>query len=293
MLKSMTAYGRSLVENELGQCSIEISCVNRRHLEVHLVMPKELLRFEHLIRKKLSDKLSRGYVTVKASFRFNEKTPFAIKPNLPFCKQQYEGWVSIAKMLGKPESDLPLSLIQNDAAFVLEEDEEALLMTEKLIMSALSQALRLMQEMMEKEGYALTEDVSSRCRGLSVIIQEIEKIAPQVILRMREKLTQRLKEMFPVLSDNEDKILREVCLLADKVDIAEEITRLNSHFLQFNETVLDQKQPQGKKLEFILQEIQREINTIASKSQDTDISRFVIEFKGELERIREQLQNVE
>ena len=291
MLKSMTAYGRAFFENRIGQCSLEISCVNRRHLEVQLAMPKELLRFEHSIRKKLSDSLSRGNLTVKAGFRFNEKTPFSLKPNLPFCKQQFEGWKSIAKTLGIHENEITLSLLQKEV-FLLEEDDEALILAEELVLEALERALASMQEMMDKEGLALMKDIQKRLDTLSKIVEEIENASPKATERMREKLTLRIKEFFPIPEENEERVLKEVCLFADKVDIAEEITRLKSHFLQFHETLQD-KQSQGKKLEFILQEMHREINTIASKSQEMVISRGAIEFKTELERIREQLQNVE
>lgn len=288
----MTAYGRSFSENAVGQCTVEISCVNRRHLEVHLALPKELLRFEHSIRKKVSESLSRGNLTVKANFRFNDKTPFSFKPNLPLCKQQFEGWKEIAKALGKNEEEIALSFLQREAVFLLEEDEEALSLAEELIMNALDNALLSMQEMMRQEGSSLIKDIQDRLIILSKDVDAIEILSPKVVERKREELTLKLKELFPLVPDNEERVLREVCLIAEKADIAEEITRLRSHFLQFEETLNDEKS-QGKKLEFIVQEMHREINTIASKSQEKDIARYSIEFKTELERIREQLQNVE
>jgi len=288
----MTAYGRSFFENHVGLCSVEISSVNRRHLEIHLVFPKEFLRFEHTVRKRLADKLSRGHLTVKASFRFNERTPFSIKPNLSFCKQQMDAWKSIANLLGKSEEAIDLSLLQRDHLFIIEEDEEALKMTEELIINALDKAIESLQLMMQIEGKALTEDVQKRLLILKDIVEQVEGASTNASQRLREKLLDRMQEFLPLSEDNEERVLREVCLFAEKVDIAEEITRLKSHFLQFEETLLD-KTSEGKKLEFILQEMQREINTIASKSQDTAIARHTIEFKTELERIREQLQNVE
>ncbi|CRX39495.1 YicC/YloC family endoribonuclease [Estrella lausannensis] len=293
MLKSMTAYGRSISENSIGQCTLEINCVNRRHLEVHLVLPKEFMRLEYLLRKRISERISRGNLTVKAGFKFHESAPFSVKPNMPLCRQHFEAWKSIAALIGKDEKEISLSLFQRDALFTLEEDEETLQKVEGLIVAALDKALEAMQAMMANEGKALTADIEARLDLLSRGLKEIEASATKASEKMRERLLAKISELLPLTEENHERVLREVCLFADRVDIAEEITRLKSHFLQFRETLLEPAQSQGKKLEFILQEMHREINTIGSKSQEISISKTVIEFKTEIERIREQLQNVE
>lgn len=293
MLKSMTAYGRSISENPIGQCTLEINCVNRRHLEVHLILPKEFMRFECFMRKRISESVSRGNLTVKANFRFHENTPFSVKPNMSLCKQHYEAWKSIADLIGKDEKEISLSLFQRDALFTLEEDEETLGQVESLIVSALDKALESMKQMMWGEGKALTEDIAERLALLDGCLDEIEASSGKATEKLREKLLAKIAEALPLTSENEERVLREVCLFAERVDIAEEITRLRSHFIQFRETLQDPDHSQGKKLEFILQEMHREINTIGSKSQEMSISKSVIVFKTEIERIREQLQNVE
>lgn len=293
MLKSMTAYGRSTVTTAFGHFTVEIHSVNRKHLEIAPYLPREFVFLEAELRKWIGQAVSRGHVTVKVFVRFTGKTPIKVVPNLPYARQLKNAWDAIADEL-KVEKGFSLSLIsKNEGLLLFEEnweDEEAY---RQALKQAIEEALIPFVKMKEQEGKALQQDIAQRKTILKTNIDVIAKDAPEAVEKYRHKIMERLKELLPGNLENDERIIREVGLFAERVDIAEEITRFNSHLQQMHQLLNSQDVTIGKTLEFILQELFREINTIGSKCSDAHISRLVVDVKSELERIREQVQNVE
>jgi len=294
MLKSMTAYGRAVVVRPFARIVIEIHSVNRKHLEILTSLPSGMARFDADVRKRIAGTILRGHVTVRMQVAFQEGSPISVIPNLQLAKALKEGWDQIASAVGVPSALVDLRLLANrDDLFVVEEQlgDETLWL--QAIVEAVDQALGAASLMKVREGEQLAVDISKRLKILDNRMAEIEVRAPEVVQKQRVKLCERLNELVPGLLDNEERLLREVGLYAEKVDITEEITRFKSHLSQCDSLIHGKNASVGKTFEFLIQELNREINTIGSKSNDVDISRNVIDVKSELEKIREQIQNLE
>lgn len=279
MLSSMTGFGRAAS----GALTVEIQSVNRKFLEVSVSLPREFSSFEQQIRKLIAEKISRGQVFVRI---FITEEKFSL-PNTKLLKELKKHWQTIAKEVGTDPKEITLAfLLQNLSSKpeISKKEEGAL---EKVIESALEELLK----MKKVEGKALAKDLSDKLQLLSKLLEKIEKHAPDATTRMRQRLSEKLSEIFQGGPEVEERLLREVAVFAEKVDIAEEITRLQSHFSQFKETL--KGEGVGRKMDFLIQEIGREINTIGSKSMESAITRLVVEMKSELEKMREQVQNLE
>lgn len=294
MLKSMTAYGRSSKKVDEGHIVVEIQSVNRKHLEIAVVLPKELELFDIEIKKWISTLVHRGNVSVKISASFESKVPFLVQPNLPLAKQIRDAWDKIAKHLKVNDYVFDLSLLANvEDILIIDENREYEDLYRKYLKESVDAALKNFMHMKVQEGALLQTDINNRLIKIHQTMQMIEERTPYASQKYREKLIARLEEIIPGQIENEERILREVAVFAEKIDITEEITRFFCHLTRFEELMLSETQTIGKTLEFILQELSREINTIGNKSSDLDIARFVIDIKSELERIREQIQNIE
>ncbi len=296
MLKSMTAYSRMTVPVSFGYLVIEIQSVNRKYLEISTALSMELVRFDSDIKKWIAAHVSRGSVTVKINAFFDQACPLSIKPNLPLARKFKEAWDQISEDLNlDPEDGFRLSMLAKEEGILVCEEEFA---QEEELREALHQsierALQNFMEMKEREGALLQKDIEKRLNILTTTMVLIAEKAPGATERYRQKLTQRLEEILAGKIENEEKILREVAVYAEKVDISEEITRFNSHLVQC-QNLLDKEEEGGvgKTFEFMLQELNREANTIGSKASDIAVSQAVILIKSELEKIREQVQNVE
>ncbi len=289
----MTAYGRASKASPLGHFSAEIQSVNRKYLEINIFLSKELTRFESEIRKWIGQAVQRGQVTVKISAYFDRTAPLLVRPNLPLARQIKRAWDEIARDL-QIKQEFSLDLLKEETGIlVYEEDLQNAEEVLQELHSVVSEALKPFLEMKQKEGRELYEDFNKRLKNLDHCLDKIAERAPGATLKYREKLKQRLEEVLPGSVENEDKILREIALYAEKIDIAEEITRFRSHLKQAKSLLEKKEGSVGKTFEFLLQELNREANTIGSKSSDVDVSHLVVEIKAELERMREQIQNVE
>ncbi len=293
MLKSMTAYSRASLETSLGRFSVEIQSVNRKHLEVTTYLPGELLRFDGEIKKWIGKAIARGQVTVRIFIRSDRETPISVRPNLPLIRQIKSAWDEIAKDL-QMEEKFDLELLQGQEGVLLFnaefKDEESY---RKTLQEVVALALQKLIVMKGHEGKELHDDIAMRLKNLEKAIEQIEQKAPDATAKYRQKMLLKIEELLPGLVDNEERVMREVCLFAERVDIAEEITRFKSHLKQFNTLLDSETEGVGKTIEFLVQEVNREANTIGSKASDAEVTRFVIDIKSELERIREQIQNVE
>lgn len=294
MLKSMTAYSRATFQSEIGDFVIELQSVNRKHLEIIVSLPKELSCFEIELKKWLTPHVSRGQISLKVSVSYENTSPVIVHPNLPLAKQLKQAWTAIAKQCGLKQEEFDISLLANVEGILLFEENT---LEEDRYSQALRQALQLAIEKFTRmkihEGLALQGDILERLKKIEQWIKLIELKAPSASLKYRNKLISRIEELLPGKAENDERILREVALFADKTDIAEEVTRFMCHMTYFEELIYSETSTVGKNLDFVIQELNREVNTIGSKASDLEISRYVIDIKSELERIREQIQNVE
>ena len=288
MFRSMTAYGRALVASPICDISLELISVNRKHLDIRLNLPSELLRFEPFIRSLFDGKVERGTIQVKLQVRWKDELPLEIYPNYPLIKKYIDMRRLVEKEFNAPSG--PTELIdwvfkQEGSIVTLEnaaKDEEIL----TLLKEAFEKAFIPFSEMKKNEGFSIQQDVLKRSKFLLLRVQDVEKIAPDATAKYREKLTKVLSD-YALTSEDRERLSKEAALFADRLDITEEIIRFHSHLKQLALAT------EGKTLDFILQEMMREVNTMGNKAQDATISSHVVAMKAELEKIREQIQNVE
>lgn len=290
MLKSMTAYGRSSLVTPVGRFVAEIKSVNRKFLDISIVTQKGLSCFETEIRDWVSSQINRGKVDVSIWATFEGTPPVKVTPNLALAKEIKGAWDQIAEALKLDESCNVEMLQKEPGILIYEENVEDLEVYRKILKEAIEMALNEAMKMKMAEGAALQKDIENRLKKMGEWVEQIEKKADGSVQKYREKLVQRIGELTP---DVDDRILKEIALYAERIDISEEITRFKSHIKQFFQYLASGTEGVGKTLEFLVQELLREANTIGSKSQDVEISRINVEIKTEIERIREQIQNVE
>ncbi len=294
MLRSMTGYGRASKSTTLGNFVIEIQSVNRKHLEVGTHLPIEFSHFDIECRQWALPQLSRGHVTIKLSVHLEKGVRQFVIPNLPLARQLKEACDQIADDLEMSGKELLLAILpQRTDLISVEENLEDDDLYRHILKEIFDEAFLKFLEMKVKEGEALQEDIVHRLVKIEEEMKTIEAHLPSATNKFREKLTARLEELFSGQIENDERILKEVALFAEKVDISEEIIRFYAHINGFRELIASPAYCVGKTLEFVLQELSREINTIGNKSSNLEIAKAVIEVKSELERIREQIQNVE
>ena len=291
----MTAYGRATIDSPLGRFVVEIQSVNRKYLDIHTSVPSEMTRFDVDLRKWISENVFRGRVNVKITAIYDQKTPFVVRPDLTLAKEIKHAWDVIATALKLPqERGFTLEMLTQEANVLKYEeaipDEEELRETLKEVVTV---AVGELQRMKVKEGDHIQKDLMQRLSKIESLLNQIDERSEEAPNKYREKLKQRIEEILPGSAENEERILREIAIYADRVDISEEITRFRSHLKQFEELMASDKEAIGKILDFLIQEMFREVNTIGSKTEDVKVSQQIVEIKTELERIREQIQNVE
>jgi len=291
MLKSMTGYGQGKAVNQYGRLVVEVQTINRKHLEVNVNLPKDLIQIENDLRTEVSGKISRGKINVYVGFdRVGDKSR-AISIDIGLAKKYYDAYAKLRKALGiRGEIDL-LTLINSKNVINYEEahvDPKAVL---RDVRKALGEALLRLDRMRKAEGAAILRDLAARLKTIGKDARIIEKMMPKTVAEFARKVKARVKE-FEGDKDPGERIAREVALFADRIDVSEEIVRLESHIAQFVDA-LRKSEPVGKVMDFIVQEMLREANTIGSKANNVEISKRVINIKSEIEKIREQIQNVE
>lgn len=289
---SMTGYGRRLISRDGREMTVEIKTVNHRFLDVSLRMPRALSFAEEAVRKRLSQSLRRGHVDLNVSYLNLRADARIVRVDEGLVAQYQAAIQSIGRILnGTGEID-PASFIatQPDVmqVTVAEEDQEAVL---NLLMDTMDAALSDVVEMRKREGEALRSDLFDHLEEVKHIRDEIALLAPQVPRNYQEKLKLRLAEL-GVKELDEQRLYQEVALMADRCAIDEELSRLLSHFDQVTEALNNQGEV-GRRLDFLVQELNREVNTIGSKASDAQITKLVVSAKSEIEKLREQVQNVE
>ncbi len=290
----MTGYGRGECSQDGFKVTVELSSVNRKQSEIVVYLPRELEALEGRVRDEINRRIARGRLTVKVVRHAGEDVgPGRVQINLPLAKAYAKAVERLARELHLSEP-VNLDLLLR-APGVLEADgelEDAEIFW-SAVETALRQALAALVLMREREGLHLEKDLQRRIEVMQKSVGQIQTVAPEMVERYREQLRERIRkagvEMPP---PDDERLLKEVIYFADRSDISEELTRLQSHFGQFDECVKSEE-PVGRTLDFLAQEINREINTIGSKALHSQVSREVVLLKTELEKFREQVQNVE
>ncbi|NGX56976.1 MAG: hypothetical protein K1060chlam5_01232 [Candidatus Anoxychlamydiales bacterium] len=292
MLKSMTGFSKEKKVSQLGSLSLEISCINKRFFESKIILPKEFTTFENEIRKKIEEKIKRGQIFLRFDFFPSQESISYFVPDEKLLKNLKTSWEDLSTKIGFKKEDITIEFLLNELKNFKQEKVYNLEKFKILFFEIFDSAIDKLISMQLKEGQNLQKDIEKRILIIQKELTVVEKEAPKVKEIYKNKLQKRIDEISTNLDIDEDRILKEVAIFAEKTDITEEIIRLKSHLSQFLK-LSNEKESMGRKLDFLLQEILREINTIASKSASLNISKHIIEIKSEVEKIKEQLQNIE
>jgi len=290
----MTGYGRGECVQDGFKITVELSSVNRKQGEIAVNLPRELEVLEAQSRDLINRSISRGRLTARVSLHASTGKLFArMHLNAPLAKAYARELDRLAKQLRLPGPVTLDHLVRAPGVFQTDEDIAEAEDFWPALKTALKQALAALVQMREREGAHLAHDLAARVAAMRKSAAKIQAQAPKVAARYREQLVARIKSAgLEAPAADDERLLKEVVLFADRSDIAEELTRLQSHFQQFNDCQ-NSKEPVGRMLDFLAQEMNREVNTIGAKANDSLISREVVKLKAELERFREQAQNVE
>lgn len=292
MIKSMTGYGRAAAVLADKQISVEIRSVNNRYLDCAVKLPRLYGFAEDPVKQRVKQYVSRGKVDVFITVAVPQSTDVRILLNRPVLEGYLAAMRSMAEDYPVRDDICVSTLSRLPDVFTVEkaeQDEEAL--TQQLL-SVVCEALERFNAMREAEGFALAVDLRAKAEKVLSLVSAVEERSPQTVAEYREKLLARMREVLGSASVDEARILTEAAVFADKVAVDEETVRLRSHLAQLD-SMLGAKEPVGRKLDFLMQEINRETNTIGSKCSDLTLARTVVEIKAELEKIREQVQNIE
>lgn len=292
MLKSMTGYGRVKVENAYREILVEVRSVNHRYLDLNIKVPRIYGFLEEAVKKQASEVLARGKVDLYVSVRAKEGSDLKITPNMPVIDGYMAALSAVAQRYGMEQTVTPQQLLQMpDAIAVDKEEADAEVLTAE-VLDVLRQALEEHYVMREKEGKKLCEDIAYRAGLIRGYVDFVEQRSPVSVEEYRQRIAVRMEELLDGSELAQQRILNEAAIFADKVSVTEEIVRLRSHLVQL-ETMLQSPAAVGRKLDFLVQELNRETNTIGSKANDYEIAKIVVEMKAEIEKIREQIQNLE
>ena len=292
MIKSMTGYGRAQQLVEGWDIAVELKAVNHRYYEFSARMPRAYGYLEEKLKNHLAGSVSRGKLEASVTIQATGEAPLQVQVN----RRLAESYVTALRQLGQElgvSDDLALShLVRIPDLFVLEKGGEEEEKIWQMVRQVADEALRQFLGMRQAEGAKLEEDLSARLKTIEALVGQVEEQSPRTTQEYRERLYRKLSEVLADSSIDESRILTEAAIFAEKTAVDEETVRLRSHVAQFR-TILARPEPAGRKLDFLVQEMNREANTIGSKAQDVAIAKVVVALKAEIEKIREQIQNIE
>ena len=287
----MTGYGVGRVKREDGECLIEIKSLNNKYCDINIKNNFQSLEIEQKIEKLIKDRVLRGKINILVKVENYGLTEEKIMLNEDVADSSYKNLKALKeKYKLKDEIGIDSMLKFRDIFTIVKEEETAKMWP--LIEKTLNLALDSLLKMREKEGKALVTDIRKRVKKIQKLIDKIEKYAKSSPLDYQEKFLSKIKKLTEGLNVDEGRIELEAAIFAEKTDITEEITRLKSHLIQFDE-LLNSEESVGRKMDFLTQEINREVNTIGSKTSDIEVTSLVVLVKSELEKIREQARNIE
>ncbi len=292
MVRSMTGYGKGFAENTDARVTIEMKSVNHRYLDLNIKLPKKLNFLESTIRNKISESVFRGKVDVYITLNEHSDACYQVSINDAIAQKYYDSISAMALKLGV-DNDMKASTISRLPDVIeleeIEADEDSL---KELVLEALDRCVQQFVQARIDEGNRLEKDLIAKMDEMITLVEKLEARSPQIIEEYRERLKTKINELLADTNVDEARIAQEVVLYADKVCIDEEMVRLKSHVCE-TRGVFDLDKEVGRKLDFLAQELNREANTILSKSTDVEIADIGITLKTLIEKVREQIQNIE
>lgn len=292
MIYSMTGYGKDDFENEDYKISVEIKTVNHKYCNIYTRIPSALNAVEERIKKYVKKRLKRGRIEINIYLTKKGDNQLIIKPNFNVLDQYYNTLTEIKKRY-KMKSDIDLNqLVKNDNVLSVEYNpinEEEMF---DLLKVVLNSVLDSVVEMRQVEGEKLEKDIQNNLESIEEILKDLSLLSDEIVEKHRVNMRTKINELLTDIEVDENRLEQEIAIYADKTDINEEIIRIKSHLNQFGE-IFDKGGVIGRKLDFLAQELNREINTIGSKSPDVNITNYVVELKSLVGKIREQIQNIE
>ena len=292
MLKSMTGYGRVKQENEWREITVEIRSVNHRFLDLNVKVPRVYGYLEDLVNKKAQAAIARGKVDIYVTVRAKEGSDIRITPNMAVIRGYLDALRQVSDEYGITDEATALSLLHLPDAMEETKEEADADQLKAEVSAVLDAALEEYNAMRQREGARLCEDIVYRAGLLREYVDFVEKRSPDTVEEYRARIAARMEEILDGTELAQARILQEAALYADKVNVTEEVVRLRSHLGQLD-SMLKSGAAVGRKLDFLVQELNRETNTIGSKANDFEIAKAVVDMKAEIEKIREQIQNLE
>ena len=292
MIKSMTGYGKSELEVDLRRYQVEIKSVNHRYLDISVKMPKQISYLEEEIKRKISEKIKRGKLDVFITFENNSIKGKEIKINTEIAREYIKELRKLASEENLLDNIEVTEITKYPDVLSIQnlEDDDTI---KNELLKTVEEATSNLVKMRETEGNRISKDLLNRISKIQQKVIKISSLSTGLIEEYVVKLEGRIKDLIKDKEIDESRLAQEVVIYADKCSIEEEVTRLNSHIFQFEKQIKDSQDAIGKKLDFMIQEMNRETNTIGSKANNLDITNGVIDIKTELENIREQVQNIE
>jgi uncharacterized protein (TIGR00255 family) len=292
MLKSMTGFGRAEGDATLGKVVVESRSVNHRYCDINIKLPKRLSLFENRTKEIIRSQVSRGRIDVSLRLDNLGEEKIQLSVDLDLAEQYYRVLHDLKERL-RLKDEITLNLLAGAKDLITAKEESGDIEPYwQEVLPVLKQSLRNMDDMKRLEGESLTKDLQQRLEHITEQLQIIKQQFPSRLKASLTRLHDRLRSLLEGMETDPSRFQQEVAFLAERTDITEEIVRAESHLVQFR-TLLEGNEPVGRKMDFLLQEIHREVNTVSAKANDAEISQRVVEIKSELEKIREQVQNVE
>ena len=292
MVKSMTGYGRARQTLNGRDITVEVRSVNNRYLDCTVKVPRTYIFAEDAVKARVQKAVSRGKVDVFITIDAAAADETVVAVNEPLARDYYEALTRLKDMFSLEDGLNAVTLAKFPDVLTVTKAEEDLESVAADICAVLDEALAAYNAMRTVEGGKLREDIAGRADTIEAVVGKVEERSPQTVAAYREKLLARMQEVLQSTAIDESRILTEAAIFADKIAVDEETVRLRSHLSQLR-TMLESDQPIGRKLDFLIQEVNRECNTIGSKCNDLTIAQDVVNMKAEVEKIREQVQNIE
>ena len=291
-MRSMTGYGRGQSVQNGAKFSVELNSVNRKQSDVVVTLPRELTELEPRVRDLINAQVSRGRLNVVVACHQSASAPQNLALDVTLARTYYRAMRDLQKELQVTGEISIETVLRAPGVLHMAEERLSIDYAWPHVESALKEALRDLVKMREREGKHLAKDLIRRMKAVRGCVRKIRQLQPGVVKRYRQTLHERIQRAGVELPGDDERLVKELIFFADRSDVSEELTRLESHFAQFAHH-LRKNEPVGRTLEFMCQEIGREFNTLGAKANDVEISQLVVTCKAEMEKIREQIQNIE
>ena len=293
MLRSMTGFGAGKAEDENYHLSVEVKAVNQRFLDVDIRMPRVLDAFAEAMQEKIREYAARGKLTVSVRFIDKRELRKEIKVDKGLAQMYHAALNEISDTLRLARPFTVAEIAAYPGVLTTIETESDMSDAKQLLIQVLEGALQQFVTMREAEGNNLKDDLFTHLKILEGYVEKIAELGPEIVECYRERLQKTLGELLEAKEIDPARVIQEVAIYADKVNYTDEIVRLRSHFEQFRRILAEASEPVGRKLDFLIQEMNREVNTAASKANNTQAIQTAVEMKSEIEKLREQIQNIE